>query len=76
MSAFGGQFSCSLSTGAIRNDKNLVENLKGLILLVLSSSFTVTVCTVGYYHHVEFQAMNITNYLQICLPLAINFLAL
>ena len=61
MSAFGGQFSRSLSTGAIRNDKNLVENLKGLILLVLLSSFTVTVCTVIDYHHVEFQAMIITN---------------
>ena len=76
MSAFGGQFSRSLSTGAIKIDKNLVENLKGLILLVLSSSFTVTVCTVRDYHRVEFQAMIITYYLQICLPLAANFLAL
>ena len=76
MSAFGGQFSCSLSTGAIWNDKNLEENLKGLILLVLLSSFTVTVCTLGDYHRVEFQAMIITNYLQICLPMATNFLAL
>ena len=57
MSAIGGQFSRSLSTGAIWNDKNLVENLKGLILLVLSSSFTVTMCTVIDYHHVEFQAL-------------------
>ena len=54
----------------------LVDNLMGLILLVLSSSFTVTVCTVRDYHRVEFQAMIITYYLQICLPLAANFLAL
>ena len=35
----------------------LVDNLMGLILLVLSSSFTVTVCTVRDYHRVEFLAM-------------------
>ena len=57
MSAFGSQFSCSLSTGAIRNDKKLADNLLGLILLVLLSSFTVTVCTVRDYHRVEFQAL-------------------
>ena len=57
MSAFGGQFSCSLSTGAIRNDKKLADNLLGLILLVLLSSFTVTACTVRDYHCVEFQAL-------------------
>jgi hypothetical protein len=54
----------------------LVDNLMGLILLVLFSSFTVTVCTVRDYHRVEFQAMTITYYLQICLPLVANFLAL
>ena len=30
-------------------------------VLVLSSSFTVTVCTVRDYHCVEFQAIIITN---------------
>ena len=38
----------------------------GLILLVLLSSFSVTVCTAKDYHHVEFQAMIIINQLQIC----------
>ena len=33
----------------------------GLILLVLSSSFTVTVCTVRDYHRVEFQAILLAN---------------
>ena len=46
----------------------------GLILLVLSSSFTVTVCTVRGYHRVEFQALIITHNLQICLPLVDNIL--
>ena len=61
MSAFGAQFSHSLSTEASQNDKKLVDNLMALILLVLSSSFTVTVCTVRDYHCVEFQAIIITN---------------
>ena len=69
-------FSHSLSTGAIQNDKKFVENLKGLILLVPKCSFTITVCTVGVYHRVEFQTMIITCYNQICLHLAAKFLAL
>ena len=74
LSAFGSQIFGSLTTGVIRNDKNLADNLMGLILLVLLSSFTVTVCTVRDYHHVEFQAMIITYYLQICLPVVAKFL--
>ena len=49
MSAFGGQYSRFLSRGAILTDKKFVENLMGLILLVLLSSFTVTVYTVRDY---------------------------